>query len=220
MIRSTQGAEELLRKYEEQLKDVQAVPADLAELEASKAELKVPKGSGGAKGHQGVTWGTPWLALTTAHLPQRLRAQAEEHQPFFSTLETDLGKAKDVNERMVRGHSERDVDLERYRERVQQLLERWQAVLGQADLRQRELDQLGRQLRYYQQSCDALRQWIGDARQRQEAIQAVPITDSQAVRQQLLQEKVVLPLGQGGLLGVPQQSEGCAWLFQRGKGCS
>ncbi|KAJ7399742.1 Plectin [Pitangus sulphuratus] len=162
VIRSTQGAEELLRKYEEQLKDVQAVPADLAELEASKAELK------------------------------RLRAQAEGHQPFFSTLETDLGKAKDVNERMVRGHSERDVDLERYRERVQQLLERWQAVLGQADLRQRELDQLGRQLRYYRQSCDALRQWICDARQRQEAIQAVPITDSQAVREQLLQEKKLL----------------------------
>ncbi|XP_041262041.1 plectin [Onychostruthus taczanowskii] len=162
VIRSTQGAEELLRKYEEQLKDVQAVPADLAELEASKAELK------------------------------RLRAQAESHQPFFSTLETDLGKAKDVNERMVRGHSERDVDLERYRERVQQLLERWQAVLGQADLRQRELDQLGRQLGYYRQSCDALRQWIRDARQRQEAIQAVPITDSQAVREQLLQEKKLL----------------------------
>ncbi|XP_039566789.1 plectin [Passer montanus] len=162
VIRSTQGAEELLRKYEEQLKDVQAVPADLAELEASKAELK------------------------------RLRAQAEGHQPFFSTLETDLGKAKDVNERMVRGHSERDVDLERYRERVQQLLERWQAVLGQADLRQRELDQLGRQLGYYRQSCDALRQWIRDARQRQEAIQAVPITDSQAVREQLLQEKKLL----------------------------
>ncbi|XP_059706904.1 plectin [Haemorhous mexicanus] len=162
VIRSTQGAEELLRKYEEQLKDVQAVPADLAELEASKAELK------------------------------RLRAQAEGHQPFFSTLETDLGKAKDVNERMVRGHSERDVDLERYRERVQQLLERWQAVLGQADLRQRELDQLGRQLGYYRQSCDALRQWIRDARQRQEAIQAVPITDSQTVREQLLQEKKLL----------------------------
>lgn len=121
---------------------------------------------------------------------QRLRAQAEGHQPFFNTLETDLSKAKDVNERMVRGHSERDVDLERYRERVQQLLERWQAVLAQSDLRQRELDQLGRQLRYYRESCDALLRWIQDAKQRQEQIQAVPITDSKAVREQLLQEKV------------------------------
>ncbi|XP_075271448.1 LOW QUALITY PROTEIN: plectin [Opisthocomus hoazin] len=162
VVRSTQGAEELLRRYEQQLKDVQTVPADLQELEAGKAELK------------------------------RLRAQAEGQQPLFDTLETDLSKAKDVNERMVRGHSERDVDLERYRERVQQLLERWQAVLGQAELRQRELEQLGRQLRYYRESCDALRRWIQDARQRQERIQAVPITDSAAVREQLLQEKKLL----------------------------
>ncbi|XP_075346513.1 plectin isoform X30 [Mycteria americana] len=162
VIRSTQGAEELVKKYEDQLKDVQTVPADLKELEASKAELK------------------------------RLRAQAEGHQPFFSTLETDLSKAKDVNERMVRGHSERDVDLDRYRERVQQLLERWQAVLAQTDLRQRELDQLGRQLRYYRESCDGLLQWIQDAKQRQEKIQAVPITDSKTVREQLLQEKKLL----------------------------
>ncbi|XP_050572890.1 plectin isoform X9 [Cygnus atratus] len=162
VIRSTQGAEELVKKYEDQLKNVQTVPADLKELEASKAELK------------------------------RLRVQVEGHQPFFSTLETDLSKAKDVNERMVRGHSERDVDLDRYRERVQQLLERWQAVLTQIDLRQRELDQLGRQLRYYRESCDGLLQWIQDAKQRQEKIQAVPITDSKTVREQLLQEKKLL----------------------------
>lgn len=137
-------------------------------------------------------------------LPQRLRAQAEGHQPFFSTLEADLSKAKDVNERMVRGHSERDVDLDRYRERVQQLLERWQAVLTQTDLRQRELDQLGRQLRYYRESCDGLLRWIQDAKQRQEKIQAVPVTDSQTVREQLLQEKVAPAARRAG--GGPARS--------------
>ncbi|XP_054841177.1 plectin isoform X4 [Eublepharis macularius] len=162
VIRSTQGAEELVRKYEEQLKEVQAVPSDLKELEATKAELK------------------------------RLRGQVEGHQPLFSTLEADLGKAGEVNERMVRGHSERDVDLDRYRERVQQLLERWQAILAQIDLRQRELDQLGRQLRYYRESYSGLIRWIQEARQRQEIIQAVPITDSKTVREQLLQEKKLL----------------------------
>nr|XP_056710553.1 plectin [Euleptes europaea] len=162
VIRSTQGAEELVRKYEEPLKGVQSVPADLRALEETKAELK------------------------------RLREQAEGHQPLFSTLEADLCKAGEVNERMVRGHSERDVDLDRYRERVQQLLERWQAVLAQIDLRQRELEQLGRQLRYYRESYDRLIQWIQEARQRQESIQAVPITDTKAVREQLLQEKKLL----------------------------
>ncbi|XP_060134183.1 plectin isoform X23 [Zootoca vivipara] len=162
VIRSTQGAEELVRKYEEQLKDVQAVPSDLKALEATKTELK------------------------------RLRGQVEGHQPLFSTLEADLGKASEVNERMVQGHSERDVDLDRYRERVQQLLERWQAILAQIDLRQRELDQLGRQLRYYRESYEGLIQWIQDARQRQESLQDIPITSTKGVREQLLQEKKLL----------------------------
>nr|XP_028591701.1 plectin isoform X7 [Podarcis muralis] len=162
VIRSTQGAEELVRKYEEQLKDVQAVPSDLKALEATRTELK------------------------------SLRGQVEGHQPIFSTLEADLGKASEVNERMVQGHSERDIDLDRYRERVQQLLERWQAILAQIDLRQRELDQLGRQLRYYRESYDSLIQWIQDARQRQESLQAIPITSSKGVREQLLQEKKLL----------------------------
>ncbi|KAM6350464.1 plectin [Podargus strigoides] len=162
LIRSTQGAEELLGRYERQLTDVQAVPAELPALEASKAELK------------------------------RLRAQAEGHQPVFATLESDLGAVKEVSERLATGHEERDVDLERFRERVQQLRERWGAVLAQSDLRQRQLDQLGRQLRCYRESCDALRRWIRDARQRQEEIQAVPVTDSATVRQQLLQEKQLL----------------------------
>ncbi|KAM3841395.1 plectin isoform 15-T15 [Vipera latastei] len=162
VIRSTQGAEQLVQSYEEQLKDVQAVPSDLKVVEATKAELK------------------------------RLRGQVEGHQPVFSALEAELAKASEVNERMVRGHSERDLDLDRYRDRVQQLLDRWQAVLAQIDLRQRELDQLGRQLRYYRNSYSWLMEWIQDARQRQEALQAVPITSSQQVREQLLQEKKLL----------------------------
>ena len=41
MIRSTQGAEEALKAHEEQLKEAQAVPAALPELEATKAAMKV-----------------------------------------------------------------------------------------------------------------------------------------------------------------------------------
>lgn len=135
--------------------------------------------------------------------PQKLRRQVEGHQPLFSTLEADLGQASEVSERLVRGHSERDVDLERYRERVQQLLDRWQAVLAQIDLRQRELDHLGRQLRYFRESHGRLTRWLQEARQRQETIQAVPITHSGAVREQLLQEKVRLGHHWGAGWGSP-----------------
>ncbi|XP_065751344.1 plectin isoform X8 [Phocoena phocoena] len=162
VIRSTQGAEEVLRAHEEQLKEAQAVPATLPELEATKAALK------------------------------KLRAQAEAQQPVFDALRDELRGAQEVGERLQQRHGERDVEVERWRERVALLLERWQAVLAQTDVRQRELEQLGRQLCYYRESADPLGAWLQDAKQRQEQIQAVPLADSQAVREQLRQEKALL----------------------------
>ncbi|XP_059730305.1 plectin isoform X19 [Bos taurus] len=162
VIRSTQGAEEALKAHEEQLKEAQAVPAALPELEATKAAMK------------------------------KLRAQAEAQQPVFDALRDELRGAQEVGERLQQRHGERDVEVERWRERVTQLLERWQAVLAQTDVRQRELEQLGRQLRYYRESADPLGAWLQDARRRQEQIQAVPLADSQAVREQLRQEKALL----------------------------
>ncbi|XP_066121561.1 plectin isoform X12 [Saccopteryx bilineata] len=162
VIRSTQGAEEVLRAHEEQLKEAQAVPATLPELEVTKAALK------------------------------KLRAQAEAQQPVFDALRDELRGAQEVGERLQQRHGERDVEVERWRERVAQLLERWQAVLAQTDLRQRELEQLGRQLRYYRESADPLGAWLQDAKQRQEQIQAMPLAESRAVREQLRQEKALL----------------------------
>ncbi|XP_032171757.1 plectin isoform X30 [Mustela erminea] len=162
VIRSTQGAEEVLRAHEEQLKEAQAVPATLPELEATKAALK------------------------------KLRGQAESQQPVFDALREELRGAQAVGERLQRQHGERDVEVERWRERVAPLLERWQAVLSQTDVRLRELEQLGRQLRYYRESADPLDAWLRDAKRRQEQIQAVPLADSQAVREQLRQEKALL----------------------------
>uniref|UniRef100_A0A8D0U1R0 Plectin n=1 Tax=Sus scrofa TaxID=9823 RepID=A0A8D0U1R0_PIG len=162
VIRSTQGAEEVLRAHEEHLKEAQTVPATLPELEATKAALK------------------------------KLRAQAEAQQPVFDALRDELRGAQEVGERLQQRHGERDVEVERWRERVTQLLERWQAVLVQTDVRQRELEQLGRQLRYYRESADPLGAWLQDAKRRQEQIQAVPLAHSQAVREQLRQEKALL----------------------------
>ncbi|KAM5137287.1 plectin isoform 18-T18 [Callospermophilus lateralis] len=162
VIRSTQGAEEVLKAHEEQLKEAQAVPSTLPELEATKAALK------------------------------KLRAQAEAQQPVFDALRDELRGAQEVGERLQQRHGERDVEVERWRERVTQLLERWQAVLAQTDVRQRELEQLGRQLRYYRESADPLSAWLQDAKRRQEQIQAVPMANIQAVREQLRQEKALL----------------------------
>lgn len=130
---------------------------------------------------------------------------------MFDALRDELRGAQEVGERLQRQHGERDVEVERWRERVAPLLERWQAVLAQADARQRELEQLGRQLRYYRESADPLGAWLQDAKRRQETIQAVPLADSLAVREQLRQEKVGAgrPWREGGCSGARRPLTPC-----------
>ena len=119
-----------------------------------------------------------------------MRSEAESEQPAFDTLEEELKKASAVSDKMSRVHSERDAELDHYRHLLSGLQDRWKAVFAQMDLRQRELEQLGRQLGYYRESYDWLIRWIADAKQRQENIQAVTISDSKTLKEQLAQEKV------------------------------
>ncbi|XP_067882338.1 LOW QUALITY PROTEIN: plectin-like [Heterodontus francisci] len=162
VIRSTQEAEDLVKKYETRLREVNSVPPDTKSLESYKQQLK------------------------------GMRVEVNDHQPLFENLESELSRAKVVNERMIRSHSERDVDLDRYRECVQHLLEHWQGVQSQIDTRCRELEQLGRQLSYYREAHNWLIQWIQDTKERQEKIQAVPIRDRNSLKQQLQQQQKVL----------------------------
>ncbi|XP_076136427.1 plectin-like isoform X22 [Alosa pseudoharengus] len=162
VIRNTQGAEDVLKKYETRLREVHKVPTDVKEVETYRTELKI------------------------------MRKDAEAEQPVFDGLEGGLGKAASVSDRMSRVHSERDAELDHYRQLHTSLQDRWQGMFGQIDLRLRELEQLGRQVGYYRDSYDWLIKWIGDAKQRQEKIQAVPITDSKTLKEQLAQEKKLL----------------------------
>ncbi|XP_071324950.1 plectin isoform X5 [Trachinotus anak] len=162
VIRNTQGAEGVLKQYEDCLREVHTVPKDVKEVESYRTKLK------------------------------KMRAEAEGEQPVFDSLEEELKKATAVSDKMSRVHSERDAELDHYRQLLSSLQDRWKAVFTQIDLRQRELEQLGRHLGYYRESYDWLISWIADAKQRQEKIQAVPITDSKTLKEQLAQEKKLL----------------------------
>ncbi|KAM4568863.1 plectin isoform 2-T2 [Fundulus diaphanus] len=162
VIRNSQGAEGVLKQYEKCLREVQAVPSDIKEVETQKAQLK------------------------------KMRGEAESEQPVFDSLEEEMKKASAVSDKMSRVHNERDIELDHYRQLMTSLEDRWKAVFTQIDLRQRELEQLGRQLGYYRESYDWLIRWIADAKQRQENIQAMSITDSKTLKDHLAQEKKLL----------------------------
>ena len=123
-----------------------------------------------------------------------MRAGAEGDQAAFDQIQDDLEKAAAVTERLTRVHYERDAELDLQRQLVSGLLERWQAVLAQIDLRHHELEALGRQMVSYRKSYQELIRWIEDAKRRQEKIQAVPVGDSKVLAEQLNQEKVTIDL--------------------------
>ncbi|XP_022529498.2 plectin isoform X5 [Astyanax mexicanus] len=162
VIRNTNGAENILKKYEDRLREVYKVPTDTKEVESYRTELK------------------------------KMRSEAEEQQPLFVSLDGDVAKAAAVSERMTQVHRERDTEMDHYKQLLANLQERWRAMFAQIDLRQRELDQLGRQLGYYRNSYDWLIRWIADAKEEQEKIHAVPITDSKSLKEQLAKEKKLL----------------------------
>ncbi|XP_052002386.1 plectin-like [Xyrauchen texanus] len=162
VIRNTKGAEEVLKKYENHLRDVHTVPKNVQEVKNYCSELK------------------------------KMQAEAETQQPVFDGMEGEISKATAVSQRMVQIHIERDTELDHYRQLLGSLQDRWRAVFAQIGLRQRELEQLGRQQGYYRESYDWLICWIADAKQRQEKIQAVPIIDSKTLKEQLAQEKKLL----------------------------
>lgn len=121
-------------------------------------------------------------------------AEAEGDQAEFHRLQDDLRHASVINEKMRRIHGEHDAQLELYRQLVESLLERWQAVLAQLDLRQQELNLLGRHMKSYRGSYDWLLRWLTEARQRQENLQALPLGHGSVLNHQLAEGKVVQEL--------------------------
>ncbi|XP_063042063.1 plectin a isoform X4 [Engraulis encrasicolus] len=162
VIRDTQEAEDALRKFEGELRSVNKIPAEEKEVAAHQDQLK------------------------------KLRGDAEKEQSTFERLDRDLQKAVAAHERMRSVHSERDAELEHYRASVTNLQERWQAMMAQIELRQRELDNLERQMKLYRESYGWLITWAADAKQRQEKSCAAPIGDSKTLKDRLTQEKKLL----------------------------
>lgn len=125
-----------------------------------------------------------------------MHAEAEADQAAFDRLQDDLQRASVIDDKMTKIHWEHDAQLEHYRQLVDSLLERWQAVFAQIDLRQRELNLLGRHMNIYRGSYDWLIRWLREARERHEKIQAVPVGNSTVLNDQLAEGKVVKVLNQ------------------------
>nr|XP_032608385.2 microtubule-actin cross-linking factor 1 isoform X22 [Taeniopygia guttata] len=158
IIRSTQGAESLVKGYEVKLSQEEAVPADLAAIQTHRAALQ------------------QWLG------------EVKDKGSVFSTLEEEMAKAKEVGEQLLRLRQERSIDLERFQEKGSQLWDRWQRACAQIETRHTELESIQEVLSDYRQCHRALIQWIEEITAQQELMKPGQAEDSRVLSEQLSQQ--------------------------------
>uniref|UniRef100_S4RQR7 SH3 domain-containing protein n=1 Tax=Petromyzon marinus TaxID=7757 RepID=S4RQR7_PETMA len=159
VIKSVQDAEVLVKTFETRLCEEERVPTDPQEIQRYKTILK------------------QW------------RTEVDQRQDLFHSLEDEVQRARAVNERMFRAHSERGPDVDRFKERAEQLCERWRSIHSQIDTRARELEGLQKQLGYYTETYVWLDNFVQDATRLQESLQSAKATDSRSLAEQLHQQQ-------------------------------
>ncbi|NXO10920.1 MACF1 factor, partial [Oriolus oriolus] len=158
IIRTTQGAESLVKGYEVKLSQEEAVPADLAAIQTHRTALQ------------------QWLG------------EVKDKGSVFSVLEEEMAKAKEVGEQLFRLRQERSIDLERFQEKGSQLWDRWQRACAQIETRHTELESIQEVLRDYRQCHSALIQWIEEITAQQELMKPGQAEDSRVLSEQLSQQ--------------------------------
>ncbi|NWQ74098.1 DYST protein, partial [Columbina picui] len=162
VLKSTQGAESLVKLYETKLCEEEAVTADKNNIENLMGTLK------------------QW------------RSEVDEKRQVFHTLEDELQKAKMISDQMFKMHKERDLDFDWHKEKVDQLAERWQNVHSQIENRLRDLEGINKSLKYYKDTYNSLDTWIQQVEDTQRKIQEIHPENSKALAKQLNQHKMLV----------------------------
>ncbi|XP_036271369.1 dystonin isoform X29 [Pipistrellus kuhlii] len=162
VIKYTQDAEALVKLYETKLCEEEAVTADKNNIENLISTLK------------------QW------------RAEVDEKREVFHSLEDELQKAKAISDEMFKTYKERDLDFDWHKEKADQLAERWQNVHVQIDNRLRDLEGIGKSLKYYRDTYHPLDDWIQQVEITQRKIQENQPENSKTLATQLNQQKMLV----------------------------
>nr|XP_023651005.1 dystonin isoform X2 [Paramormyrops kingsleyae] len=162
VVKHSQEAEGLVKLYEAKLCEEDTVNADIKAIEMVMSTLK------------------QW------------RTEIDEKCEVFHELEDELQKARNISDRMFKTHNERDFDLDWHKEKADQLSERWMSLHSQIENRLRDLEGIGKSLKYYRETYHTLDEWINDMETTQLKAQQQQPEDSKALAELLNQQKVLI----------------------------
>ncbi|XP_018532046.1 desmoplakin-A isoform X2 [Lates calcarifer] len=161
LLQSLIQAEDIIKVHEARLTEKETTSLDLREVENYRSTLK------------------------------QMKSDLEQKRDLLTAMESDLSKAVHWNDQISESFHKCDVDLSKYSDLVSQMSDRWRRIQTQIDSRMWDLEKQEKQLQHYQQSSTSLEQWIDNARNRQDTLQMVKLSDIQTLMDHLNQQKAL-----------------------------
>uniref|UniRef100_A0A8C7I912 Desmoplakin n=1 Tax=Oncorhynchus kisutch TaxID=8019 RepID=A0A8C7I912_ONCKI len=161
LLQSLLQAEDVIKVHEARLTEKETTSLDLNEVENYRSSLK------------------------------QMKSELELKRDLLKAMESDLVNAVHVNSQISASFHKCDVDLSKYADLVGQMSDRWRRIQTQIDSRVWDLEKQEKQLRHFQQSSGVVDQWINNAKQRQDTLQAAKFSDIQNLMEHLNRQKVL-----------------------------
>ncbi|CAJ0930623.1 unnamed protein product [Ranitomeya imitator] len=151
--------EDLIKVYEARLTEEETISLDPAKVEAYRNALK------------------------------KMKAELEQKKSQLISLDTELKKTLQINDRVVQAYPYCEVDLSKFADKANQLTERWHRIEKEIDDRSWELEKQGKQLRNYRDMYQALSKWITDTKQKIDVLESAKLSDANTVTRYLNEQK-------------------------------
>ncbi|KAJ0011582.1 hypothetical protein NQD34_012557 [Periophthalmus magnuspinnatus] len=159
LLQSLLQAEDVIKVHEARLTEKETTSLDPNEIEHYRSTLK------------------------------QMKSELDHKRDLLNSLESNLSTAIHWNSQVPDSFHKCDIDLSKYSDLVNQMIDRWRLIHGQIDNRIWDLEKHEKQVKHYQQTSTSLNQWIDNARKRQDNLQLVKLNDIQALTDHLNQQK-------------------------------
>uniref|UniRef100_A0A3B4AIE6 Desmoplakin spectrin-like domain-containing protein n=1 Tax=Periophthalmus magnuspinnatus TaxID=409849 RepID=A0A3B4AIE6_9GOBI len=159
LLQSLLQAEDVIKVHEARLTEKETTSLDPNEIEHYRSTLK------------------------------QMKSELDHKRDLLNSLESNLSTAIHWNSQVPDSFHKCDIDLSKYSDLVNQMIDRWRRIHGQIDNRIWDLEKHEKQVKHYQQTSTSLNQWIDNARKRQDNLQLVKLNDIQVLTDHLNQQK-------------------------------
>ncbi|KAE8597867.1 hypothetical protein XENTR_v10016627 [Xenopus tropicalis] len=161
LLQSILQLEDLIKVYEVRLTEEETISLDPAKVEAYRGTLK------------------------------KMKMELEQKKAMLKNLDTELKSTLQINDRVNQTYPFYDLDMSKFLNKGNQLIERSQRIEKEIDDRLWELEKQSKQIKNYKDLSHVLGKWISDTKHKQDSLESIKLTDAITVSRCISDQKAL-----------------------------